>query len=37
MKNRLEIKNSFDGNLTYGTKNFNLKTERDVYFQFYQY
>ena len=31
MKNRLERKNSFDGNLTYGAKNFNLKTGRDVH------
>lgn len=31
MKNRLERKNSFDGNLTYGAKNFNVKTGRDVH------
>ena len=31
MKNRLERKNSFDGNLTYGAKKFNVKTGRDVH------
>ena len=31
MKNKLERKNSFDGNLTYGAKKFNVDTGRDVH------
>ena len=31
MENRLKIKNSFDGNFTFGAKNFNVKTGRDVH------
>ena len=31
MKERLNLKNKFDGNLIYGARNFNTKTGRDIH------
>ncbi len=34
MKKRLEMKNSFDGNLIYGARDFNLRTGRSIHLKF---